>query len=99
MTNRRKRYTPEEKVRILALHLLEDVPIADLCQQTQIHRTVFYRWQREFFGKGCLLFRRHQPNKTASRYRQKIVELNTVLRDRESELLRVRAELERLKQA
>ena len=97
MSNRRKRYTPEEKVRILALHLLEDVPIAELCQQTQIHRTIFYRWQREFFGKGCLLFRRHQPGKLASRYRQKIVELNSALRDRETELFQVRAELERLK--
>ena len=33
MKKRRKHYTPEEKVAILRRHLLERVPISDLCDE------------------------------------------------------------------
>ena len=49
----RKRFTPEEKVAILRLHLLEHVPVSDLCDQHGIHPTMFYRWQKEFFEYGA----------------------------------------------
>jgi transposase len=48
----RKRFTALEKVAILRLHLLEHVPISDLCDQHGIHPTMFYRWQKEFFENG-----------------------------------------------
>jgi len=99
MSNRRRRYTPEEKVRILALHLLENVPVAAVCEQAQIHRTIFYRWQREFFDKGSSLFRRAPANRLARRHRREVTDLRSALRLRETELLEVRTELERLKKA
>src|SRR5262245_49112145 len=49
----RKRLTAQEKVAILRLHLLEHVPVADLCDQHGIHPTRFYRWQKEFFENGA----------------------------------------------
>src|SRR3974377_1914799 len=48
----RKRFTAQEKVAILRLHLLEHTPISDLCDQHGIHPTMFYRWQKEFFENG-----------------------------------------------
>ena len=48
----RKRFTAQEKVAILRLHLLEHVPVSDLCDQHGIHPTMFYRWQKEFFENG-----------------------------------------------
>ncbi|MBF8273858.1 MAG: DNA-binding protein of ISPca7 [Magnetococcales bacterium] len=52
----RKRYNAEEKVAILRMHLLEKVPISDLCDQHLLHPTMFYRWQKEFFENGSLAF-------------------------------------------
>ena len=52
MKKRRKHYTPEEKVAILRRHLLEGVPISDLCDELGLQPTVFYRWQKEFFENG-----------------------------------------------
>lgn len=52
----RKRYNAEEKVAILRMHLLEKVPISDLCDQHLLHPTMFYRWQKEFFENGALAF-------------------------------------------
>ena len=49
----RKRFTAQEKVAILRLHLLEHTPISDLCDQQGIHPTMFYRWQKEFFDNAA----------------------------------------------
>jgi hypothetical protein len=35
MVKRRKHYTPEEKVCILRRHLVEKVPVSDLCQELE----------------------------------------------------------------
>lgn len=42
---RRRRFTIEEKVTILKQHLLEKKALSDLCDENNIHPTMFYRWQ------------------------------------------------------
>jgi transposase-like protein len=37
MKKQRKHYTPEEKVAILRRHLVEGVPISDLCDELGLH--------------------------------------------------------------
>ncbi len=44
MSKKRKRYSPEEKVSILRRHLLDGVPVSDLCDAHGIHPTMFYQW-------------------------------------------------------
>ena len=51
MRKERKHYSAEEKVAILRRHLLDQVPVSDLCEELGLRPTVFYRWQKEFFGK------------------------------------------------
>jgi len=46
MKKHRKHYTPEEKVAILRRHLVEGVPISELCDESGLQPTVFYRWQK-----------------------------------------------------
>ena len=58
MTQRRKHYSGEEKVSILRRHLLEEVPVSDLCDDLGLAPTVFYRWQKEFFENGAAAFKR-----------------------------------------
>jgi transposase-like protein len=53
MLKKRNNYSPQEKVAILKRHLLEKVPVSDLCDEYGVHPTVFYRWQKEFFEKGA----------------------------------------------
>jgi transposase len=53
MKKQRKHYTPEEKVAILRRHLVEGVPISDLCDELGLQPTMFYRWQKEFFENGA----------------------------------------------
>ena len=46
MKRKRKKYQPEEKVAILKRHLVDKVPVSDLCDEYTLHPTVFYRWQK-----------------------------------------------------
>src|SRR6266702_5924383 len=56
MKKQRKHYTPVERVAILRRHLLEQVPISELCDKHGLQPTVFYRWQKEFFENGAAAF-------------------------------------------
>lgn len=53
---KRKKFTPEEKVRLLRLHLIEKVPVSDICDQHGLNPNVFYRWQQQFFENGASAF-------------------------------------------
>jgi transposase len=58
MSKHRTHYTPEEKVSNLRRHLVEKVPVSDLCQELKLQPTVFYRWLKEFFENGAAAFRK-----------------------------------------
>ena len=56
MSNKRKKYSAEEKVRLLRLHLLEKEPVSDICDRHGLNPNVFYRWQKQFFENGAAAF-------------------------------------------
>ncbi len=58
MRKPRKNYTPVEKVTILKRHLIDHVPVSDLCDQHQLSPTLFYTWQKQFFENGASAFER-----------------------------------------
>ena len=64
MRKPRKNYTPVEKVAILRRHLIDHVPVSDLCDEHQLSPTVFYLWQKQFFENGPAAFER--KNATSS---------------------------------
>jgi transposase-like protein len=45
----RRSFTPQQKVAILREHLLEKVPVSEVCDKHGLVPTVFYRWQKELF--------------------------------------------------
>ena len=70
MKKQRKHYTAEEKVAILRRHLLEQVPVSELCEKHGLQPTVFYRWQKEFFENGTAAFQpKARPNHSAEQER------------------------------
>jgi transposase-like protein len=58
MRKQRHNYTPEEKVSILRRHLVDRVPVSDLCDEYQLQPTIFYNWQKQFFEQGAAAFTR-----------------------------------------
>ncbi|MCK4826931.1 transposase [bacterium] len=55
---KRRKFTAEQKVRILRQHLVEKVSIADICDKHGLHPNLFYRWQKEFFENGAAAFQK-----------------------------------------
>ena len=58
MKKSRKRYSDTEKPAILKRHLVEKVPISDLCDEFGIQPSQIYRWQQQFFENGSAAFER-----------------------------------------
>ena len=56
MARHRRHFTPEQKVALLRLHLLEKKPISDICQENKLAVNLFYLWQKQFFDNGAAAF-------------------------------------------
>ena len=67
---KRKQYTGEEKISILRKHLLEGVSVSDVCDEYGLQPTVFYRWQKQLFEQGAVVFRRPNDTETKKLRRQ-----------------------------
>src|SRR6202030_4486714 len=74
MRKERKHYTSEEKVAILRRHLLDKVPVSDLCEELRLQPTDFYRWQKEFFENGAAAFQTPERPRHQAEEKQKRIE-------------------------
>src|ERR1035437_5333092 len=82
MKKQRKHYTPEKKVAILRRHLLEQVPISELCDKQGLQPTVFYRWQKDLFENGAAAFQpKSRPNHSAEQERVAYLERKIQTKD------------------
>ncbi len=96
MTRKRKNHTPEEKVAILKRHLLEKVPVSDLCDELGLNPNVFYSWQKLFFENGAAAFVSKRKPKVARRD-LKIEKLETKLTQKNEVLAELMQEHVQLK--
>ena len=96
-TERRRQFSATQKIGILRRHLLEQVPVSDLCDQSGIHPTMFYRWQTQLFENGGVVFQRDADRqkarlaRTILRLKEKLAKKNEVL----SELMEEHLELKK----
>jgi transposase len=56
MTRQRRHFGPEQKVALLRQHLVDNVPVSDVCEQNDIPVSLFYSWQKIFFENGHAAF-------------------------------------------
>ncbi len=81
----RRRFTVEEKASILKQHLLEKKTLSDLCDENNIHPTMFYRWQKELFNNAALALKNGKDKasvslqKKAQALEEKLTRKNEVL--------------------
>jgi transposase len=56
MTQQRRYFSPEQKVALLRQHLVEKIPVSDICEKNGIAVNLFYLWQKNFFDNGTAAF-------------------------------------------
>lgn len=60
---RRRQLADHEKVAILKQHLVEKIPISDLCDQHQLYPNQIYDWLKKFFEFGHAAFKEARNGK------------------------------------
>ena len=99
MTRQRRHFTPEQKVAILREHLLDKLPVSDVCEKHGILVNNFYNWQKQFFDNGTAAFtvndNRRRSNTDAKD--QQIADLQDKLQRKHETLSEVMEEYVRFK--
>jgi transposase len=94
----RRQHSPQDKVRILRLHLLEGRPISELCESEGIHPTLFYQWQKTFFEKGTAAFENgRSPSRVFGQAERKLEALEGKLRRKNEVIAEIMEDLVRTK--
>src|ERR1700681_4545843 len=82
MKKERRHHSAEQKEAIGRRHLLEKVPMSDLCEQFRLQPTIFYRWQKELFENGAAAFQQKgRPNQAAEQERISYLEKKIQTKD------------------
>jgi transposase-like protein len=93
MRKERNHYTPEEKVAILRRHLLDQVPVSELCEENGLQPTVFYRWQKELFEHGAAAFQaKERPSRQVEEKQKRIEFLEKKVQTKDEVLVELMAE-------
>ena len=65
MPKQRRNFSGAEKIAILREHLIEKVPISEVCEKRGLQPAMFYQWQKKLFENGAAVF--DQPHRKSSR--------------------------------
>ena len=83
MKKGRRKFTGEEKMAVLRRHLVEKVPVSDVCDRAGINPMPFYRWQKELFEHGAAAFGRRGDGGQNRRLEEKVAALEKKLADKD----------------
>ena len=74
MRRQRRNFSGPEKLAILREHLIDRVPVSEVCDKHGLNPTLFYQWQKRLFEEGAVVF--EQPR--AKSNRQKAAEARRI---------------------
>lgn len=74
MNKQRRHFTGAEKVAILKRHLVDKVPISDLCDELGLYPNLLYTWLKEFFENGHRAFENGRKSKAVEDAKDRKIE-------------------------
>lgn len=90
--NTRRHFSPEDKVKILRLHLLEKIPVSEVCEKHQITPTQFYQWQKVFFENGASAFAKSTGPRAMCQAEQRAQTLENKLKRKDEVIAEIMAD-------
>jgi transposase-like protein len=100
MPNDRRHFTGAQKLAILREHLIEKIPISDVCQKHDLQPTLFYLWQKKLFEEGAVVFEtKAASTRQQNAEAQKIEALETKVRQKNEVLAELMGEHVELKKS
>ena len=52
MTRSRRQFTAQQKLAVVRRHLVDKIPVSDLCDELGLQPTQVYTWQKQLFENG-----------------------------------------------
>jgi len=91
----RKRYSPEDKVRILREHLDNNVSVSELAEKNDLHPSMIRNWKKELFEGALDIFSgKHKnlksKNSKESQLEEKISSMQDVITEITTENVKLR---------
>jgi transposase-like protein len=87
MARQRRHFDGTAKVAILKKHLIDKVPVSDLCDEFDILPNQFYDWLKKFFDNGHAAFDNGRTSQAAEAAKdQKIEKLEAKLQRKDAVL-------------
>jgi transposase len=74
MDKQRRHFSGTEKVAILKRHLVDKVPVSDLCDEYDIYPNQLYGWLKDFFENGHAAFDNGRKSKALEDAKDKKIE-------------------------
>ena len=74
MNKQRRHFAGTEKVAILKRHLVDKVPISDLCDELGLYPNQLYGWLKDFFENGQAAFDNGRKAKAVEDAKDKKIE-------------------------
>src|SRR5947207_5216306 len=87
MNKPRRHFAGTEKVAILKRHLLDKVPVSDLCDELELYPNQFYAWLKEFFENGHAAFDNGRKAKAVEDTKDKKIEQLEAKLQRKNEVM------------
>ncbi|MCP4257805.1 MAG: transposase [Planctomycetes bacterium] len=94
---KQRQYQPAEKVSIIRDHLVENKAISDVCDEHNIHPSVYYRWQKQLFEQGEKAFVPTNEKQAIGQLKQEVSRLEAKVARKDEVLGEVMEEYVRLK--
>jgi transposase-like protein len=96
----RRQFSTEQKVTILRRHLVDKVPVSDLCDEYKLQPSVLYQWQRQLFDNMANAFDLVGGTEVSRREKQltqRVESLEAKLARKDSVIAEISAEYVQLK--
>ena len=87
MSKQRRHFPDHEKVAILKRHLIDKVPVSDLCDELDLYPNQFYDWLKKFFENGHLAFANGRKGKAVEDAKDRKIELLEAKLTRKNEVM------------
>lgn len=95
--NKYRKHNGEYKIKLLQQHLIDKVPVSELCDKEGIKPSLFYKWQQDLFKYGHEVFSETKPAKTKNTEQEKITSLEAKLAKKDHVLAELMEEYVALK--
>jgi transposase len=93
----RRHHSPEQKAALLRRHLVDKVPVSQLCEENDLQPSVFYDWLRQLLERAPVALSGPAISSREQRLEQKIATLEAKLTRKDEVIAEISEEYVKLK--